>query len=167
MSLLSSIARVTPSPKGEYPLPGFYFQVEWKIDKDTIVNGSFTEISGLNQETQMLEYRDGFAAEYATQKIAGMRKDANVTLKRGVFHGNNEFYDWWRNVSNLKDAEKYKVTVTINLLGEDQKPRVSWTLNRAWPVKIESPAMKADSNEVAIETIELTHEGLTIKHVSA
>ncbi len=167
MPLSSIITRVTPSPKGEYPLAGFYFLVEWNVDNGDIVNGSFTEVTGLTQEIQMLEYRDGFSEVYATQKIAGMRKDANVTLKRGIFHGNNEFYDWWVKVSNLNDDEKFKSNVTIKLLGEDNKPRVTWVLNRAWPVKIEGPSMKGDSNEVAVESIELTHEGMTIKHENA
>jgi phage tail-like protein len=152
------------SPKGEYPLPGFYFSVEWSVGGKKIANGSFTEISGLNEEIQMLEYRDGLSKEYSTQKIAGMRKDSNITLKRGVFHGNNEFYDWWNNVKTLIEPEKYKADVTIKLLGEDGSPRIVWTLTRAWPVKYESPGMKSDTNDVAIETIELVHEGLTIKH---
>lgn len=64
-------------------------------------------------------------------------------------------------------TKKFKSNVTIKLLGEDNKPRVTWVLNRAWPVKIEGPSMKGDSNEVAVESIELTHEGMTIKHENA
>lgn len=149
---------------GEYPLPVFHFEVVWK-EGETDVKGSFTEISGLNREIQLLEYRDGVTKDYATIKIPGMRKDNNVTLKRGVFHGDNKLYEWWLKISSLDEIEKR--TVTIKLLGEDHEPRVTWTLNNAWPLKLESPGLKADGNEVAVESMELVFEGMTIEHATS
>ena len=148
--------------QGEYPLPAFHFEVRWSANNGEEVKGSFTEVSGLNREIQLLEYRDGVTREYATVKIPGMRKDNNVTLKRGVFHGNNELYEWWLKVSVLEQPDKR--TVTINLLGEDHQPRVTWTLHNAWILKLDSPGFKADGNDVAVESAELVFERMEISH---
>lgn len=147
--------------QGEYPLPVFHFRVSWEVGNESII-GSFTEVSGLNREIQLLEYRDGVTKDYATIKIPGMRKDNNVTLKRGIFHGNNELYEWWLKVSNLVEVEKR--TVTISLLGEKNSVCVTWTLLNAWPLKLDSPGLKADGNEVAIESMELVFEGMKVEH---
>ena len=159
---MSIIPSYLPKLKeGEYPLPVFHFEVSWP-GKDGAVKGSFTEVSGLNREIQILEYRDGVTKDYATIKIPGMRKDNNVTLKRGIFHGNNQLYEWWLKVSQLEEQDRRKVT--ISLLGEDHQARVTWTLENAMPVKIDGPGLKGDGNEVAIESMELAFEGMTIEH---
>ncbi len=150
--------------QGEYPLPVFHFQVSWKISDEEIVSGSFSEVSGLKGESQLLEYRDGYSTEYATRKIPGMRKDNNVTLKRGLFHGDNQLFERWVQISRLVDTDSLKGDVVIQLLGEDHKARVTWTLINAWPLKMESPGLKGDGNEIAVETIELVHEGMKIEH---
>jgi len=55
-----------------------------------------------------------------------------------------------------------RLPVTISLLDETGKPTMVWTLANAWPTKITGTDLKAEGNEVAIETIEIVHEGLTI-----
>ena len=90
-----------------------------------------------------------------------MQKFANITLKRGTFKGDNDFYNWWNTVA-LNTIERRDVT--ISLLNENHEPVVVWKINNAWPVKVQSTDLKADGNEVAIETIELAHEGLTIQN---
>ncbi len=73
----------------EYPLPKFHFLCDWGASKF-----AFSEISGLDVETEMIEYRDGIMPEYSKIKMPGMQKYSNITLKRGTFQGDNEFYDW-------------------------------------------------------------------------
>jgi len=70
----------------KYPLPVFHFRVEWG---GTSI--SFSEVSGLNMETQVIEYRDGLSPDYSTVKMPGMQKYGNITLKRGAMQGDNEF----------------------------------------------------------------------------
>ena len=77
-----------------YPLPKFHFQVDWGGD-----SASFTEVSGLDVETEVIEYRDGANRSYSKQKIPGMQKYANVVLKRGVMPADNGFFEWWNTVS--------------------------------------------------------------------
>jgi phage tail-like protein len=140
----------------DYPLPKFHFQVQWGG-----ANIGFTEVSGLDVETEVIEYRDGASLEYIKTKMPGMQKFGNITLKRGTFQGDNEFYDWWNTVAlNTIDRRD----VTISLLNENHEPVVVWKVKNAWPAKVQSTDLKSDGNETAIESIELAHEGLTIQN---
>ena len=141
---------------GEYPVVSFHFKVEWGDG-----NGSFSEVSGLSKETQVIEYRDGLSKQFSTIKMPGIQKESNITLKRGVFSGDNDFYKWWNTVS-LNTIERRDVT--ISLLNENHEPVMTWKIANAWPTKVTSPGLKGDGNEVAVEELELAHEGVTIEN---
>ncbi len=140
----------------EYPLPKFHFNVEW--GGSTV---GFTEVTGLDITTEVIEYRDGASPEYSKIKMPGQRKFSNITLKRGTFKSNNEFYIWFNTVS-LNTIERRDLT--ISLLNESHEPVIVWKVKQAWPTKVTPTDLKADGNEVAIETLELAHEGLTIQN---
>jgi len=140
----------------EYPIVKFHFQLEWGGTKI-----GFTEVSGLDVETEIVEYRDGASPEYSKIKMPGMQKFSNITLKRGTFATDNEYYDWWNTVK-LNTIERRDIT--ISLLNEEHEPVVVWKVKNAWPAKVQSTDLKADGNEVAIETMEIVHEGLTIQN---
>lgn len=143
----------------EYPLPKFHFDVEWGADTDN--NFSFTEVTGLTHEREVIEYRAGASPEYFKIKMPGMQKWGNITLKRGTFKGKNGFQDWMKTIA-LNTVERRDVT--ISLLNEQHKPVVTWKVKDAWPVKIQSSDLKADGNEVAIETMELAHGGIEVQN---
>ncbi|MCY1268262.1 T4-like virus tail tube protein gp19 [compost metagenome] len=140
----------------DYPLPKFHFQVQWGGTRI-----GFTEISGLDVETEVIEYRDGALREFSKLKIPGMQKYPNVTMKRGVFKSDNDYFNWWNTVS-LNTVERRDVIVS--LLNEAHEPVMVWKIKNAWPTKIGSTDLKADGNEIAIESIELAHDGLTIQN---
>ena len=139
-----------------YPLPAFHFQVDWQGTQL-----AFSEVTGLNFEAQIIEYRDGLSPEFSMQKMPGLKKYGNITLKRGVFAGDNEFYDW---VAEIKLNKPERRDVIISLLDEEHNPVMTWKIINAWPTKITSPDLKASGNESAIETLELAHEGITIEN---
>lgn len=139
-----------------YPLVKFHFQVEWG---GTSIG--FTEVSGLDVETEVVEYRQGASPEYSKIKMPGMQKFSNITLKRGTFESDNEFFTWWNSVK-LNTIERRDIT--ISLLNEEHDPVVTWKVKNAWPTKIQSTDLKADGNEVAIESMEIVHEGLSIQN---
>ena len=140
----------------QYPVSKFHYQVEWGGSKI-----GFTEVTGLEVSTEVIEYRDGASREYHKIKMPGMQKFGNITMKRGTFIGDNEFYNWWNTVAlNTIDRRN----LIISLLNEKHEPVVVWKVKNAWPVKVQSTDLKADGNEVAIETIEVAHEGLTIQN---
>jgi phage tail-like protein len=137
-----------------WPLPKFYFQVKW----DSAVL-SFEEVSGLDVEAQSIDYRHGDSPVFSAIKMPGLKKYGNVTMKKGVFKSDNKFWDWF---NQIKMNTVKRVPVTISLLDEEGKPTMVWTLTNAWPTKITGTDLKAEGNEVAVETIEVAHEGLTI-----
>ena len=137
-----------------WPLPKFYFQVKLG-DKEV----PFQEVSGMDIEAQIIEYRHGNSKEFSTIKMPGIKKTGNVTLKKGVFVKDNGFWDWFNKIK-MNTIERQ--TVVISLLDEAGAPTMVWTLNNAWPTKITGTDMKSDGNEVAVETVEIAHEGLTI-----
>lgn len=139
----------------EYPIPKFHFSVDWGGTRL-----GFTEVSGLDKQLDVIEYRAGDSPEYHKIKQPGLQKFSNITLKRGTFKGDNQYFDWLNTVQ-LNKIERRDVTIT--LLNENHEPVVTWQVKKAWPVKVQSTDLKADGNEVAIETLELAHEGLTIK----
>jgi len=139
-----------------YPLVKFHFQVEWSGTKI-----GFTEVSGLDVETEIVEYRDGASPEYSKIKMPGMQKFGNITLKRGTFQSDNEFFNWWNTVK-LNTIERRDLT--ISLLNEEHEPVVVWKVKNAWPTKIQPTDLKADGNEVAVESMEIAHEGLVIQN---
>lgn len=139
-----------------YPLPVFHFNVEWGG-----TNLGFSEVSGLTQEVQVIEYRDGLSPQYSVIKMPGIRKYNNITLKRGIIKGDNEFFQWLNTVS-LNTIERRDLT--ISLLNENHEPVMTWSILQAFPVKVEGPGLKASGNEVAVESIELAHEGLTVSN---
>jgi phage tail-like protein len=137
----------------DYPLPKFHFLVEWGG-----VKLNFSEVSGLDVSTDAIEYREGSSPEFHKIKMPGMRKLPNITLKRGVIKGGNNLSDWWETAAlNTKE----KKDLTISLLNEKQETVSVWKIKQAWPVKVQATDLKAGSNNVAIETIELAHEGIT------
>lgn len=146
------------NPKINYPLPKFHFQVEWGGTRI-----GFTEISGLAFETEVIEYREGNTPTYNKSKQPGLTKYSNITLKRGVFLGDFEMFELWRNTMMFQEGKtKFRRDISIKLLDEEHKPVITWLVAKAWPCKVIFADLKADANEIIIETMELVHEGLSI-----
>lgn len=137
-----------------YPIPKFHFQVQWGGTRI-----GFTEVTGLDMQLEAIEYREGSSPQYSKIKMPGLQKFSNITLKRGTFSGDLEFYSWIKTV-NLNKIERRDLV--ISLLNENHEPVVSWKVINAFPVKVQASDLKSDGNEVAIETLELAHEGLDI-----
>lgn len=140
-----------------WPLPSFSFQVSWGSQSAI----AFQEVSGLDTETQVIEYRHSNSKAFSTIKMPGIKKFNNVTMKKGVFAKDNAFWEWYNKIKmNTID----RIDVVVQLLDEEGKPTMIWTLKNAWPVKVSAPTMKSDGNEVAIQSIEIAHEGITIEN---
>lgn len=138
-----------------YPLPVFHFQVDWSGNTQ-----HFSEVTGLHYEAQVIEYRHGFDPTFTARKMPGLRKFGNITMKRGVFENNIEFYTLIMETMSLRKIARHDIT--IKLLDENHNPVLVWQVLQAWPTKLTSPDFKATGNEAAIESIEIAHEGITI-----
>lgn len=138
----------------QYPLPKFHFRVEWGGSKF-----GFSEVTGLDFQVEPIEYRHGDSREFHKIKMPGMQKYSNITLKRGTFNEDFDFYEWVNTISMTKVERR---DLTISLLNEQHEPVMSWKIKNSFPIKYQPSDMKSDGNEVAIETLELAHEGMTI-----
>lgn len=133
------------------PLLAFNFQV----DIDGITVAGFSECSGLTTETDHVEYRTG-ADDITVRKLPGLRKYTNLLFKRGITTA-TELWQWRLSVIN---GQVDRRSGSITLLDENRQPAVVWNFTAGWPSKLEGPTFNAKNNEVAIETLEITHEGL-------
>ena len=132
------------------PFGSFHFVVE--IDGTTITG--FTEVSGLEAEVEVVEYREG--ADPSPRKVAGLQKYSNITLKRGVT-GDLSLWNWMQSILSGKPDRR---NMSIILLNESRNPVARWNVVRAWPAKYQVPSLSASANELGMESLELTHEGL-------
>ena len=132
---------------------------------------AFSEVTGIEASVDVVEFRQGNAHSLAPVKIPGLVKHGNITLKMGYTIGNG-FKKWIEEcVSETRGAMPRK-TVTIELLDiRDGSPNsayetiegnITWILKEAWVTKYSGPDLNASASEVAIETVELAYEELTI-----
>ncbi|HWB24255.1 MAG TPA: phage tail protein [Chitinophagaceae bacterium] len=139
-----------------WPLPKFYFSVDMGA---SLANIAFQEVTGLDTETQPIEYRNADSAAFSTIKMPGIAKYGNVTMKKGIFVNDNTFWQWYNQV---KMNTLTRATITIRLLDQTGNTTMQWILNNAFPVKITGTDMKSDGNEVAIESVEIAYKTLVI-----
>lgn len=136
------------------PYRSFNFQIEI----DGVPLGAFSECSGLTAEGDSVDYREGTDLPLHVRKLTGLRKYSHLTLKRG-YTQDKSLWTWFGNIMNgVQDRRN----VTIVLRDEQRQPVLRWHAENAWINKIEGPSLKAVGNEVAMESVELVYEGLTI-----
>ena len=136
------------------PFVNFNFLVE----SGGIIAAGFSEITGMNGEVQAVEYREGRDPNSNTRKLPGLSKYGNVTFKKGVVI-EQDFFKWFK---SGVDGDVIRMDLSILLLDEQRQEKVRYNLTSAWPVKFTAPDMKAAANEIAVQSLELAHEGLRI-----
>lgn len=139
-----------------WPVPKFYFKVNFEDLGDV----SFQEVSGLDTEYDVIEYRAGDSVLFSTVKMPGLRKASDITLKKGMFKDDKKLYEYFAS-TKMNTIKRQKVT--IMLLDEEGAALFTWELSNAFPLKITSTDLNAQSSEAAIEELVLAHEGLEQK----
>ncbi len=139
-----------------WPVPKFHFRVTFGDKGDM----SFQEVSGLDTEYDVIEYRAGNSVDFSTVKMPGLRKGSDVTLKKGMFRDDTALYDYF---NEIKMNTITRQTVTIQLLDEEHTPLFTWTLKNAFPMKVVGTDLNAQNSVVAVEEIVLAHEGLSFE----
>lgn len=137
------------------PISRYNFLVDWGGTQT-----GFSEVSGLNMEIEPIVVRNGDFREEVEIKIPGLIKYSEVTLKRGILKNDNDFFNWihTKNFGNLERRD-----ITIKLLNERQEPVVIWKLKNCFPTKYLGPLLQANDSDIAIETLVIVHEGLTME----
>ena len=136
------------------PLVSSWFGVEFQGQ----VVGAFRECTGLGSENEVVEYKaSGQKGEYVIKKVPGRLKWNNITLKRGITDA-MDMWKWRKLVEQGKIGDARK-NGTITMYNQQGDAIAKWNFTNAWPSKLSGPSANAGNNEVAIEELELTHEG--------
>ncbi len=140
------------------PLVGFNFALEVQ----GAIKGLFSEVNGIGSESEIIEHKvvDGAGHDFV-QKIPGRLKWSDIVLKRGITD-NLDVWKWRKSVEegNMKDARK---NGSIIMFDRNYEEMARWDFTNGWPAKVTGPSLKADSNEIAIEEMSITHEGISRK----
>jgi len=136
------------------PLKNFRFILEI----DGITQAGFREVTIPDSTQDIVEYREGNEKTITPRKLPGQVKYGNITLKWGITDS-LELYKWRELVENgkIKDARR---NIAIVILDDEGNPAARWEFRDAWPSKYDAPDLNATANEVAIETLEIVHEGM-------
>jgi phage tail-like protein len=143
----------------EDPYPAYNYLVEVAGMDQGSAQAGFSEVSGLSAEINVIEYRNGSDKVNTVRKLPGLVKYSNIVLKRGIT-GDLTLWQW---VSQAIQGNVQRVDGSIVLLDEARNPVMRWKFRRGWPCRYEGPTFAAKGSDVAIETLEICHEGLEIE----
>ena len=133
-----------------------YGKFRYKVEIDGLEAGGFSEASGFDASIDVIEYREGDMVQ-TPMNLPGLKKYGNITLKQGVADS-MVMYEWM--IAGV-EGEVERKTITITILDETETATASWQVINAWPAKYTAPDFNATASEVAIETLEIAHEGMT------
>jgi phage tail-like protein len=137
------------------PFRSFNFRVEI----DGIDVASFSEVSGLVTEIDAADYREGTDLQLTLRKLPALFKQNNIMMKNG-YNGDGSLWSWYRNIQlGIPDRRGMAIILT----DEQQKDVMRWNVENAWIRKVEGPTFKANANEVAMQSVEIVHEGITLE----
>ena len=136
-----------------------YRVFNFRVESDNLPIGAFSEVSGLSVDGDGVDYREGTDRDNIVRKLVGLRKVAALSFKRGYVQ-NDLLWQWYGNIARgVPDRRDGSVV----LMDEAHNDVLRWSFRQAWINKVEGPSLKATGNEVAIETMELLHEGLVME----
>ena len=133
----------------------YHFQASWggtRID--------FLEISGLDLSIEVISVKGSNSPDEVEMKIPGLLKFSEVTLKRTICKGDSEFFDW---INTKAFGKVERRNITISLLDETHSPVFVWKLKNCFPSKYIGPVLLSDDSDVAVESIAIVHEGISIE----
>ena len=137
------------------PFRGFNFRVE--IDGLSVA--AFSEVSGLTADGENADYREGTDPLNSVRKLPALRKYMPIVGKRGATQ-DDMLWKWYERIANGVDDRR---NGSVILMNEAHQPVIRWNFANAYINKIEGPGLKASDNAVAIESMELVHEQLTME----
>ena len=141
-------------PAAEDPYKGYNF----RLILGGVTEAGFRECSGLDTSQDPIEYREGIDKDLTARKQPGLNKYSNITLKWGVTKKSSEIFDWRK---KAQEGKVERIDGSIVLMDDTGQDLAQWDFRDAWPTKWTAASFNATSNEVAIESLEITHEGIT------
>jgi phage tail-like protein len=136
------------------PLVTAWFGIEFQGQ----IVGAFRECTGLGSENEVVEYKaSGAKGDFVIKKVPGRMKWNNITLKRGITDAMDMWK--WRKVVEEGKIEEARKNGSVVMFDQKGTEVARWNFVNAWPSKLTGPSANAGNNEVAIEELEITHEG--------
>ena len=140
-----------------------YRTFRYRVEIDGITRAGFSEVSGFDLNVDVVEYREGDDLRNTPRKLPGLTKYGNITFKWGVV-ADMEMMDWIYSVAASDQApptgiQRKNITITLYTDTGDDGPQ--WQIINAWPCRYSIPDLNALGSEIAIESLEVAHEGLT------
>lgn len=132
-----------------------YLNFNFLVEIDGITRAAFHEVSGFDSTIDVIEHREG-GKNTTPLKLPGMTKHSNIVLKWGMTD-DQELYRWHRDVVKGTVLRRNGSIVLLDRRGQEV---ARWNFFNAWPAKWDGPDFNAEGNDVAIETLELAHEGV-------
>jgi len=138
-----------------------YRNFRFRLEIDGITQAGFSEATIPDTTSDVVEYREGSDPTHS-RKLPGLTKYGNITLKWGITNS-MEIYEKWRKLVEDGDIKNAMKTVAIILLDEMGNDAARWEFFNAWPSKYDAPDLNAKGTDVAVETLEIVHEGMVRK----
>ena len=136
-------------------LPDPHLSFRFRVEIESIEAGGFSDVTGLQAEVELFDYREGGVNEYMHRLAGPVKYPANLVLKHGLMDADR----LWQWEQEMLQGSIRRTNVSIILLDSAGKDRWRWDFKEACPVKWSGPDLKAGTAEVAVETLELTHRG--------
>ncbi len=149
--------------KTAYPLPAYNYRVTVLNEGTPKVMG-FSEVTGLGLEYEPVTYKHGFSFAMGSNIIPGMRQPIRLTLKKGLVKSGDFLQNWIAKSYSDPFSAGAKRDIVIDLCDETGLPMIRWSVKGALPVKLEAPTFAANSQEVAIASMELTAADLRVDY---
>jgi phage tail-like protein len=137
--------------QSSYPLPAYNYKVI--VDAETL---SFSEVSGLSLSYEKVIYKNGLSFLMGPNFIRAQPNEITITLKRGVVAKRAHLYNWFTS-NSAKD-------IFIDLCDEQGNAVIRWKVSKALPLKIEAPAFNSDGNNIAIESVDVIAQDISIEY---
>lgn len=138
---------------GKMPYPYFVFRFRVEVEKIDVARVS--EVTGLQFETEVETYEEGGVNDYIHQ-LPKKTKYPRIVLKHGLTD-QDDFWKWYQEVISGKFSRRNISIILMDATGQD---KWRWNIIQAYPVKWTGPELKADSNTIAFESIEIVHHGM-------
>ena len=135
-----------------------YRNCRFRLELNAVQQAGFSEATIADSSQDPIEYREGNEPP-TVRKIPGLIKYGNLTLKWGITDSSQEFFDWRKLVEEGKMADA-RQDIALILMDEEGNDKSRWEFSQAWPTKYDAPDFNAKGTDIAIETLELAHEGM-------
>jgi phage tail-like protein len=133
-----------------------YLSFNFLVEIEGVVTGGFSEVTGLQAETEIKEYREGGLNEYMHRLAGPTRYASNLVLKRGLTDADT-LLKWHQEVTQGTVNRKNGSIVLLDVAGGETW---RWNFIQAYPVKWIGPSLRGNASEVAVETLEMAHNGI-------